>query len=112
MLAQRLQLAPAPVFQLMRLATVIWYWVAMVAQVSPDLTKWKVLQLPTMPVWVGVGVVTPLPVLVVVVFRVVVVGLEGVWPTMEMQAYAFAHNPVQVVPAFGFQVMNCCRVIP
>lgn len=39
-------------------------------QLSPDMTLWNVLQFVTIPGWVGVGVVTPLPVDVVVLVMV------------------------------------------
>ena len=53
----------------------------MVEHVCPCWTKWNLLQLPTMPDWVGTGVETPLPgvvVVVVVVVEVLVVGVGGV----------------------------------
>lgn len=54
----------------------------MTAQVWPEATKWNLLQLGTMPAWVGTGVVTPLPAEVVVV----VVRGGGSTPMMETQA--------------------------
>jgi len=53
----------------------------MTAQVWAEATKWNLLQLETMPTWVGTGVVTPLPADVVVV-----AGGGGSTPMMETQA--------------------------
>lgn len=85
-LAQRpLHVLPAAKFHLMKSATVIEYFAAIVAQVSLAATRWNLLQLFVMPCWYGVGVVTPLPGFVVVAGAFVVV--EVVCPTVEMQMY-------------------------
>lgn len=55
----------------------------MVVHKSPEATKWKRSQLPTIPDCVGVGVVMPLPVLVVVTDLVVVVVPEPRTPTQR-----------------------------
>lgn len=58
---------------------------AIEAQVSPLMTFLNVLQFVAIPDWYGVGVVTPLP-LVVVDFFNVVVGV-GFTPTMLTQTW-------------------------
>jgi len=59
---------------------------AMPSQLSPGLTLTNLLQLPTMPVWMGEGVVMPLP------------GLVGVPPTTPTQAYVPACSVRQSTP--------------
>lgn len=68
---------PTAGFQETNCALVMPYLAAIAAQVSPDVTKWKVLQLLVIPSWIGVGVAMPFP---------GAVG-EGLWPRMEMQTY-------------------------
>lgn len=80
-----LHVLPAAKFHLMKLATVIEYFAAIVAQVSLAATRWNLLQLFVMPSWYGVGVLTPLPGFVVVAGAFLVV--EGVCLTFEMQMY-------------------------
>ena len=50
----------------------------MVTQVSSFSTQWNLLQFPTMPGWIGPGVATPLPGVVLLVVVVVVVVVGGV----------------------------------
>lgn len=78
-LAQRpvQEVLPTAGFHLTKLAKVILYRATIVAQFSPVLTKWNVLQLFVIPDWIGEGVEMPLPGLVGV----------GVCPIMEMQIY-------------------------
>jgi hypothetical protein len=56
------------------------------------------LQLETMPLWIGLGVATPFP--VVVVLGLVV---DITVPMTEMQQYVFSHKPAQLEPTAGFQ---------
>lgn len=57
---------------------------AIVAQLSPDLTRWKASQFKAIPGCVGVGVVIPFVGVVVVVVVVTV----GVKPDTPVQIYA------------------------
>jgi hypothetical protein len=45
---------------------------------------------------------------------VVVVGkaVDGSWPMIETQAYAFAHRPAHEEPTLGFQAITCADEIP
>jgi hypothetical protein len=77
------------------------------SHVSFVFTKSNFLQLLTIPGCVGVGVCTPFGGCVGVG-----VGVVGVWPMMETQAYVSAHMPLQVLPAEGFQVVSWAVVMP
>jgi hypothetical protein len=59
------------------------------------------LQLLTIPTWVGVGVVTPFPRVVVEVIRLVV-GVGGTNPMTRTHTYALAHKPLQSLLTLGF----------
>jgi hypothetical protein len=62
-----------------------------------------VSQFSTIPVWVGVGVVTPF---------VGVVGGVGVWLVLDTQTYTPAHKPEQSRFTRGFQFTNWVNEIP
>lgn len=69
--SQRLeQPLPTPEFQRLKLARVMPAAEAMLAQMSPSATIWKDLQLETIPAWVGMGVLIPLPAVIAVVAMV------------------------------------------
>ncbi len=68
------QLEPTEGFHELNWASAIFALFAMSQQVSPETTLWNVLQLPTIPGCIGVGVATPFPLVVVLVFNVVLVG--------------------------------------
>lgn len=74
---------PTALFQATNLLTSTLYFFAIDAQMSPATTRWNFLHFFVMPVWIGVGVLIPLPVVVaggLVVF-------VGVCPVIEMQIY-------------------------
>lgn len=106
-LSQRLEQSfPMAGFQDTSWARVTPYFVWMDVQPSPETTRWKRLQLPTIPSWVGVGVWMPLPVLVlvVVVLAVVVVAVvpTGVSPQFCSMQYELPVMMVQVLATDGF----------
>src|SRR4051812_22939467 len=72
---------PTPVFHLTKSSVEIPLKKATMSQVSFGLTLVNLLQLPTMPGWVGEGVATPLP------------GFVGVPPMIPMHAYVPGCRP-------------------
>lgn len=57
----------------------------MAAQVWPCSTKWNLLQLLTIPDWIGAGVTTPFPGRVVVLLDVVLVDCDDVEELDEVE---------------------------
>lgn len=98
------QSAPA-LFHSESWATVMPLRAAMALQLSPGLTKSNLLQLLTMPGWEGVGVVMPLPVVVLAGALVVVVVVTGGMPKFRSTQYDWPALRVHPVPTDGFL---CC----
>jgi hypothetical protein len=102
------QLLPTYGFQARNCAKLMPYRVLMVWQSSPLTTKWKPVQSVVMPSRVGVGVLIPLPDVVVEVVEVVVVP-ELMTPTHR---YVFSQRDWQMLPMAGFQATSWAVVTP
>lgn len=112
-----LHVLPIAGFQAASWARLTLYLDPIAVQPSPETTRWNRLQLPTMPSWVGVGVWTPFPALVVVAGGAVVVEVvvevvvlsTGGWPQFCSMQYEFPSMSEQVLARDGFYRKDKCQ---